>query len=76
MAQTRYFNFNWYKNEKYREPIVRNTIITSSDFQPAVYAFRKAFGSLKENTINSIQEITKNGNPIGDSVYPNKDNEE
>ena len=67
------FIFEWYKNEKYHEPIIRHTKIQTCDMKNAVYVFRKSFGSLKKNTINFIQEIGINGIPIGDKVIPYKE---
>ena len=67
------FIFEWYKNDKYHDPIVRHTHIESTDMKSAVYAFKKTFGSLKKNTINFIQEISSTGKSIGDKVIPYKD---
>lgn len=64
------FIFNWHKNEKYSEPIVRNTKIQSADAQSATEIFMKTFGNLKKNTINYIQEIGKDNKPIGEKIIP------
>ena len=41
--------------------------------QSAALAFKQAFGSLRKNTINFIQEVNSNGEPIGEKVIPEKD---
>lgn len=64
------FIFNWHKNEKYSEPIDRNTKIQSADAKSATDNFMKVFGNLKKNTINFIQEIDENGSPIGEKITP------
>ena len=64
------FIFNWHKNEKYSEPIDRNTKIQSVDAKSATEVFMKTFGNLKKNTINYIQEIDENHQPIGEKIIP------
>ena len=68
----RAFIFEWYKNEKYREPIVRHTKIESIDMKSAVYNFKQAIGSLKCNIINFVQEISPTGVSIGKKMIPYK----
>jgi len=76
LNNVRHFSFNWHENEKYREPIERTNLIMATDVKSATYAFRKAFGSLKKNTINYIQEVDPTGKgPIGDRIIPTKDEE-
>lgn len=64
------FIFNWHRNEKYSEPIDRNTKIQSADAKNATEIFMKTFGNLKKNTINYIQEIDENHQPIGEKIIP------
>lgn len=64
------FIFNWYRNEKYSEPIDRNIKIQSVDAKSATEIFMKTFGNLKKNTINYIQEIDENHQPIGEKIIP------
>lgn len=73
----RKFIFTWYKNVKYGKPVERkNTIsvINKGDIgmtaKAATNVFTKNFGSLKYNTIVSIQEIDENGNPVGEPITP------
>ena len=73
----RHFSFKWYKNERYREPVERVNSITvsnaSADTAQAAKAateiFTKNFGSLKQNTIISIQEYNEDG-PVGEPIIP------
>ena len=69
------FMFEWYTNvnPKYGPPIVRTTYIKGGNMQSAALAFKQAFGSLRKNTINFIQEVNSNGEPIGEKVIPKKD---
>ena len=77
----RNFSFKWYKNEKYREPIERANSITVSDApadtalaaRSATELFVKSFGSLRYNTIVSIQEYNDEG-PVGEPIIPSDDN--
>ena len=76
----RKFSFKWYKNEKFREPVERVNSITVTDAssdtgvaaKAAVNLFTKSFGSLKYNTIISIQEYDENG-PVGEPIVPMED---
>ena len=73
------FCFTWYKNEKYSTPIERKTEISSpvddlaSAAKQATVIFTKLNGSLKANTIVSIQEIDAEGNPIGEPIIPTEE---
>ena len=77
----RNFAFKWYKNEKYNKPLERTNSITVSNASPdtglaaktAVDIFTKTFGSLKYNTIVSIQEYNEEG-PVGELITPAEDN--
>ena len=64
------FIFNWHRNEKYSEPIDRNVKIQGADAKSATEVFMKTFGNLKKNTINYIQEIDENHQPIGEKIIP------
>lgn len=74
----RKFIFEWYKKEKYGEPIVRkNEITVSADIkdigkaaEAATNLFTKSFGSLKKNEIKTIQEINEKGEPVGEVITP------
>ena len=73
----RKFIFTWYENVKYGNPVERkNTIsvINKGDIgataKAATEVFTRNFGSLKYNTIISIQEINENGNPVGEPITP------
>ena len=76
----RHFSFKWYKNEKYREPMERINSVTVTDAptdtalaaKTAVALFTRNFGSLKANTIVSIQEYNENG-PVGELIIPSDD---
>ena len=77
----RNFAFKWYKNEKYNKPLERTNSITVTNASPdtglaakaAVDIFTKTFGSLKYNTIVSIQEYNEEG-PVGEPITPAEDN--
>ena len=77
----RHFSFRWHKNEKYREKVIRVNSVTVSDApldtgaaaKAAVNIFTNSFGSLKQNTIISIQEYNDNG-PVGEPIIPDEDN--
>ena len=78
----RKFAFTWYENPKYGEPIMRSNAIEVVNASPdigaaakvAVTMFSRTFGSLKKNTIVSIQEYNDNG-PIGEPIIPNEDSD-
>ena len=74
------FIFTWYENVKYGTPVERKNIITVKNkgdigmtAKAATDVFTKNFGSLKYNTIVSIQEIDENGNPVGEPIIPQED---
>ena len=77
----RRFSFKWYKNEKYREPMERINSITVVDApedtglaaKTAVNLFEENFGSLRYNTIISIQEYNDEGF-IGEPIVPDTEN--
>lgn len=72
MAQgtLKHFIFNWHKNEKYAETMTRETKISAFSAKDATAAFMRGFGNLKKNTINFIQEVDKDGEPIGEQILP------
>ena len=78
----RHFSFKWYKNEKYRKPMERVNSVTVTEApadtglaaKAATSLFTKSFGSLKTNTIISIQEYNEDG-PIGDPIVPSNEND-
>jgi hypothetical protein len=49
--------FKWFKYEKYGEPIVRETLIESSDVNSAMSTFKRSFGGMKKNAIVSIHDV-------------------
>lgn len=61
--------FNWQENKK--NSIVRNNTIHAADAKAATDCFMREFGNLKKNTINYIQEVDMNGNPIGEKIVTN-----
>ena len=74
------FIFTWYENVKYGTPVERKNTITVKNkgdigmtAKAATDVFTKNFGSLKYNTIVSIQEIDENGNPVGEPIIPQED---
>ena len=76
----RKFVFTWYKNEKFGTPLERKntvTVVNKGDIgltaKAATEVFTKNFGSLKYNTILSIQEIDAKGNPVGEPITPQED---
>lgn len=77
----RHFNITWYENEKYGTPVTRRNAVTVVNASPevglaakaAVALFTKTFGSLKKNTIISLQEFNNDG-PIGELITPDADN--
>ena len=76
----RKFIFTWYENVKFGTPMERkNTVAVMNKGEigltakAATEVFTKNFGSLKYNTIISIQEIDENGNPVGEPIIPAED---
>lgn len=77
----RTFNFKWYENTRYGAPIERtNSVMVAGtgdigrDAKTATDVFCKSFGNLKKNTIISIQELNKKGEPIGEPIIPTDEN--
>lgn len=77
----RTFAFKWYENTRYGSPLERtNSVIvagtgdTGHDAKSATEIFCKSFGSLKKNTIISIQELNSKGEPVGEPIIPNDEN--
>ena len=74
----RNYKFNWYKNEKYGEPLERHTFVRLTDAvgrvevdaKRATELFVKSIGSLKYNTIISIQEFDDAGQQLGEDIIP------
>lgn len=73
------FMFTWYKNERYGSPIERHNLIQVTagpdigvSAKRATDVFCKTFGSLKYNTIVSIQEMA-DGKPVGEPIVPQED---
>jgi hypothetical protein len=64
------FEILWFKNEKYGNPIERKTVIQSTDAQSALQVFMSANGNLKKNTVIHIQELDKDGEPVGEPIVP------
>ena len=64
------FIFEWFENIKFGEPTIRKNTVHARNAQDATAAFIRTFGNLKKNEIVSIQEIDKNGNPIGEPIVP------
>ncbi len=64
------FEILWFKNEKYGNPIERKVVVQSIDAQSALQVFMSANGNLKKNTIIHIQELDKNGEPVGEPIVP------
>ena len=69
MANKR-FIFNWHRNEKYSNPITRGNMVEAETPSAATSVFMRTFGNLKLNTINFIQEVDKEGNPVGEQIKP------
>jgi hypothetical protein len=62
MGNQNSYKFIWHKNEKYSEPITRETWIRTAGGQlAAVNIFMQTFGNLKKNTIERAEEYTRNG---------------
>lgn len=56
------YKFVWHKNEKYGEPITRETWIkTAGGRLAAVNLFMQTCGNLKKNTIERAEEYTIQG---------------
>lgn len=56
------YKFIWHKNEKYNKPITRETwIYTNGGKQAAVNIFMQIYGNLKKNTIEQVEEYSKQG---------------
>ena len=64
------FEILWFKNEKYGNPIERKVVVQSIDAQSALQVFMSANGNLKKNTVIHIQELNKDGNPVGEPIVP------
>ena len=64
------FEILWFKNEKYGNPIERKVVVQSIDAQSALQVFMSANGNLKKNTIIHIQELDRNGEPVGEPIVP------
>ena len=62
MTNQNSYKFICYKNEKYGEPITRETWIRTAGGQlAAVNIFMQTFGNLKKNTIERAEEYTRSG---------------
>lgn len=62
MGNQNSYKLIWHKNEKYGEPITRETWIRTAGGQlAAVNIFMQTFGNLKKNTIERAEEYTRNG---------------
>ena len=68
--KTKTFEILWFKNEKYGNPIERKVVVQSIDAQSALQVFMSANGNLKKNTIIHIQELDRNGEPVGEPIVP------
>lgn len=73
------FMFTWYKNVKYSSPIERYSTVRvpagpdlGLSAKRATEIFCSQFGSLKTNTIVSIQEMV-DGKPVGEPIVPQED---
>ena len=64
------FIFTWHKNEKYGPQIERQSTIKSTDAESAMQSFISVNGNLNKNTVSSIQEIDRKGNPVGEPITP------
>jgi len=77
----RNYRIEWFKNEKYREPMKRHSFIkvtsasgkVEKDAKQALELFVSEFGSLKYNTIVKIQELDENMEQIGEDIIPQDD---
>lgn len=78
----RTFVFKWYENVRYGTPVEReNSVLVTKpsgdighDAKAATELFCKSFGSLKKNTIISIQEMNDKGEPVGEPITPADEN--
>lgn len=62
MRKQNSYKFTWHKNEKYGKPITRETwVYTTGGRQAAVNIFMQVCGNLKKNTIELVEEHTKQG---------------
>ena len=62
MGNQNSYKFIWHKNEKYGEPITRETWIHTTDVHLAAFnIFMQTFCNLKKNTIERAEEYTRNG---------------
>ena len=73
----RNFEFTWYeKNDRLkmkRHNKVQAAVVDTAEIGAAKLAtdiFCRTFGNLNKNEIVSIQQIDKNGNPIGEPIVP------
>lgn len=74
----RNFEFTWYdKNSRVKverhnkiSVAVKDTTEIGIAAKQATDLFCRNFGNLKKNEIVSIQEIDKNGNPVGEPITP------
>lgn len=76
-----YFIFNWYKNEKYGEPVHRQNVVAAANRNDAELAFYREFGNPRWVTVNWIQPCIPNKpepryvydyTPDGECYFPNK----
>ena len=74
------FVFTWYENVRYGKPLTRTNTISvknkgdiGATAKAATDVFTKNFGSLKYNTIVSIQEINDKGETVGELIVPQED---
>ena len=76
----RNFRFTWKSNKNKYEPIitrvseisVKNSGDLAIDAKAAAAIFTTNFGSLKKNSILSIQEFDENGN-VGEPIVPSEE---
>lgn len=74
----RKYVFNWYKNVRHGEPMIRKNSIdlikptgkVEYDAKAALQIFMANFGNLHKNTIISIKELDENGEQIGEDIRP------
>lgn len=70
------FNFTWYakKDKIERHTKVQTNVADSAELsigaKAATDLFCRTLGNLNKNEIVSIQQIDKNGNPIGEPILP------
>ena len=78
----RKFAFTWHENPRFGTPVTRINVVEIQNASPdtglaaksAVNVFTKNFGSLKKNTIVSIQEFNDKG-PVGEPIVPSDEND-